>query len=269
VAINLVSGHIDAVFNTLCADRHTIISPPTCPASDSAILSRSGPVVEPGGKRVLIATGNAPYNGTTDFGDSVIELTLPKLKFRQAFTPTSQASLNSEDLDLGSGSPALLPGHLALIGGKDGLLRLLSLAHLDGHARRRPSRTGGDLQDVPTPGSAMLFSTPAVWHSYVFVADGGGTTAFVVARRRLHVAWSNAAHGTSPVLAGGLLWVYNMDDGGINVYAPRSGKLLATLASGAGHWNSPIVVNGHVILPEGDANDHLKSGVLDIWSLAG
>ncbi len=30
VAINSQTGHIDAVFNTLCANRHTIINPPSC-----------------------------------------------------------------------------------------------------------------------------------------------------------------------------------------------------------------------------------------------
>ena len=44
VAINLLSGHVDHVFNTLCANRHAIIEPSTCSASDSAILSRGGPV---------------------------------------------------------------------------------------------------------------------------------------------------------------------------------------------------------------------------------
>ncbi|MGA2469378.1 MAG: hypothetical protein ABSG64_01640 [Solirubrobacteraceae bacterium] len=269
VAINLATGHIDHVFNTLCADRHMIIQPSTCSASDSAILSRSGPVVLPGAKRVLIATGNAPYNGTTDFGDSLIELTLPGLRLRQAFTPTDQAMLNASDTDEGSGSPALLPGHLVLIGGKDGLLRLLDLHRLDGQAKALPAVTGGDLQDLSTPGGAELFSAPAVWHSWVFVADGGGTTAYRLAHRRLHVVWSNGTHGTSPILAGGLLWVYDMDNGGLNVYGPHTGKLVATLPSGTGHWNSPIVVDGYVILPEGDANDHLTTGVLDIWSLAG
>jgi outer membrane protein assembly factor BamB len=269
VAINLQSGHIDHVFNTLCANRRTIISPPTCSASDSAILSRSGPVVEAGGKRVLIATGNAPWNGTTDFGDSLIELTLPGLRLRQAYTPTDQAMLNSSDLDEGSGSPALLPGHLALIGGKDGLLRLLNLNNLDGRAKRLPSQTGGQLQLLPTPGSAELFSAPAVWNAYVFVADGGGTTTYHLSHQHLQVLWSNSTHGTSPILAGGLLWVYDMDSGGLNVYKPLSGKLVTTLSSGSGHWNSPIVVDGYVILPEGDANSHSTSGVLDIWSRAG
>ncbi|HEX2703627.1 MAG TPA: hypothetical protein VHM72_09370 [Solirubrobacteraceae bacterium] len=269
VAINLQSGHIEHVFNTLCASRHEIISPPTCSASDSAILSRSGPVVLPGSHRVLIATGNAPWNGTTDFGDSVIELSLPGLRLIQAYTPVNQATLNSSDLDEGSGSPAVLPGHLALIGGKDGVLRLLSLNRLDGRRDPLPESTGGQLQVLPTPGGAMLFSAPTVWHTMVFVADGGGTTAYYLSHRRLHAAWSNATHGTSPVLAGGLLYVYDMDSGGVDVYGPRSGKLLTTLTSGTGHWNSPIVVDGYVIEPEGNANNRQSSGVLDIWSLAG
>jgi outer membrane protein assembly factor BamB len=268
VAINAQSGQIAAVFNTLCANRHTIISPPTCNASDSAILSRSGPVVLPDDKRVLIATGNAPWNGTTDFGDSVIELSLPKLRFVQAYTPVDQEQLNVGDSDEGSGSPALLPGRLVLQGGKNGLLYVISLKHMDGHRRPFPQQTGGELQTLPTPGGAELFSAPAVWHSYVFVADGGGTTAYAVRNRRLHPIWSNGNHGTSPVLAGGLLYVYDMDSGGINVYKPLSGKLVTTLACGTGHWNSPIVVDGYVIEGEGDANSHSTSGVLDIWSAA-
>ena len=159
----------------------------------------------------------------------MIELSLPNLHFVQAYTPTNQATLNSSDTDEGSGTPALLPGHLALIGGKDGLLRVLNLGDLDGRRHRRPEQTGGELQILPTPGSAELFSAPAVWHSMVFVADGGGTTGYSVSHRRLHVVWSNSSHGTSPVVAGGLLYVYDMDSGGVNVYAPRTGKLITTL----------------------------------------
>ena len=266
VAISLASGHIDAVFNTLCADRRRILDPKTCPVSDSAILSRSGPVVEPGGNRVLIATGNAPYNGSTQFGDSVIELTLPGLDRRQVYTPVDQAKLNSTDSDLGSGSPAVLPGGLVLDGGKDGLLRLLNLAALDGHPPGGPARTGGQLQLLPTPGGAQLFSAPAVWHGLVFVADGGGTAAYRVAGRRLHLVWQNGTHGTSPIVAGGLLYVYDMDAGGLAVYHPASGKLITTLAVPAGHWNSPIAIDGHVIEPTGNANDHATTGQLAIFS---
>jgi hypothetical protein len=34
-----------------------------------------------------------------------------------------------------------------------------------------------------------------------------------------------------------------------------------------GHWNSPIVVDGRVALPVGNANDHRTSGALEIWRL--
>ena len=67
------------------------------------------------------------------------------------------------------------------------------------------------------------------------------------------------------VVAGGLLYVYDPDGGGLRVLRPTTGALVATLPAGAGHWNSPIVVDGRIALPEGDANKHRLTGVLDIW----
>jgi PQQ-like domain len=265
-AIPLAGGRVAHVFNTLCANRTTVINPASCSSSDSAILSRSGPVVEPGARRVLIATGNAPYNGKTDFGDSVIELTLPGLRFRQAYTPTDQAKLNAGDLDLGSGSPALLPGNLAWIAGKDGLQRVLNLAALDGRRPGTRPRTGGELETLPTPGSQQIFTTPAVWRRMLFVADGGGTAAYRVSRPRLQPVWQNATPGTSPVLAGGLLYVYSPNGNGIAVYEPANGHVIATLSAPSGHWNSPIVVDGHIIEPTGNDNDHKLTGSLTIYS---
>jgi len=51
------------------------------------------------------------------------------------------------------------------------------------------------------------------------------------------------------------------------VYRPVSGRLLVRLPGGPGHWNSPIVTDGRIALPEGDANQHRTSGVLDIYRL--
>jgi len=86
-------------------------------------------------------------------------------------------------------------------------------------------------------------------------------------RGRLHLAWENHATGTSPVMAGGLLYVYEPSGGGIYVYRPGSPRPLAKLPGSAGHWNSPIVVDGHVIEPAGNANDHPLSGTLEIFSV--
>ena len=214
---------------------------------------------------MLIATGNAPYNGTTDFGDSVIELNLPELTLRQVYTPTNQATLNTSDTDLGSGSPALLPGHLAWIAGKDGIQRLLDLSAIDGSAPGTPAHTGGELQTLPIPGGGQIFTAPAVSGDLMFVADGGGTGAYRLAGRRLHQVWENATAGTSPILAGGLLYVYD-PSGSLVVYRPASGRVIATLKADAGHWNSPIVVDGHILIPTGDDNDHATNGSIEIYS---
>jgi hypothetical protein len=272
VLIARANGRLLRIFNTLCSNRRELLVPSSCRASDSAILSRGGAVVEPGSKRLLIATGNAPWNGSTNFGDSVLELTLPELRLRQSFTPTNQAQLNASDTDLGSSAPALLGHDRAAIAGKDGILRVLALSRLDGHppSGARPHPLGGEVQRLAIPGGGELFTAPAVWrhgpHTTVFIADEGGTAAYVLRAGRLYRVWENATPGTSPVLVGGLLYVYDPTAGGIAVYRPASPRPIAKLAGAPGHWNSPIVVDGHVVEPEGNANDHRVSGALEIFS---
>jgi hypothetical protein len=274
VAISRASGQLLSVFNTLCANRRELQMPSTCQASDSAVLSRGGPVVEPGGGRILIDTGNAPWNGTTDFGDSVIELSFPALDLRQSFTPTNQEELNTHDLDLGSSAPVLLGENRVAVAGKDGILRVLALSRLDGHppsgARARVHPLGGELQRLSIPGGGQLFTAPAVWrrngHTTVFVADEHGTGAYVLRGGRLYLVWQNSTPGTSPVMAGGLLYIYEPNAGGINVYRPGSPRPVAKLPGEGGHWNSPIVVDGHVIEPEGNANSHQLTGKIEIFS---
>jgi hypothetical protein len=116
----------------------------------------------------------------------------------------------------------------------------------------------------------QLFTAPAVWRrrgrTTVFVADENATAAYVLRRGKLFRAWLNPVPGTSPVMAGGLLYVYDPYGGGIEVYRPGSPRPLAHLAGSPGHWNSPIVADGHVAEPEGNANDHLQSGTLEIFS---
>ena len=116
---------------------------------------------------------------TTDFGDSVIELTLPALKLRQAYTPTNQAQLNSSDTDLGSGSPALLGGHLAWIAGKDGIQRVLNLSALDGSAPGAPAIL---TRGPPRAIQYALASCPNPWRA--------SPTCLVTSARR--VLWTEA-----------------------------------------------------------------------------
>ena len=251
VTLDSKNGRIVHVWNSLCANRRGVIQPSTCRSSDSAIWARSGAVVDPSTGNLFVATGNGPYDGRTDFGDSVIELSPDASRVIGHWTPPNQAELNTSDLDLGSTAPAPLSNGSFVQGGKDAELRLVSSG----------LKT---LQTVPTPGTTALFSAPAVWRgTWVFVASGSGTEAWTLRGGRLHAAWSNGNDGTSPVVAGGLLYVQGNE--AIRVYRPESGRLVATLPCGPSHWQSPIVVDGRVVAAEGNANDHATSGVLDIY----
>jgi outer membrane protein assembly factor BamB len=265
VVLDAASGRTIHVWNSLCSDRTTLIDPSSCPESGSAIWARSGAVLDPATGNVLVATGDGKWDGRRYWGDSVLMLSPDAGRLLQNWTPANQANLDSGDVDLGSTAPAILPGRLAVQSGKDAVLRLLDLRKLNGKGGAGPT-TGGELQTLDTPGRAGVFSAPAVWRDLVFVTTQSGTGAYRLAGRRLHPVWEHPTAGTSPVVAGGLLYVYD-PGGALNVYAPASGRELAHLQAGTGHWSSPIVAQGRVVLPEGNANDHSQSGVLDIYRL--
>jgi hypothetical protein len=67
-------------------------------------------------------------------------------------------------------------------------------------------------------------------------------------------------------VAGSLLYVYD-PGGALRIYRPASGRPIAALPAGSGHWNSPVVAGGRIVLGEGNANDHATTGVLDVWSV--
>jgi outer membrane protein assembly factor BamB len=269
VAISAQTGRRTSVWNSLCSNRRAVIRPSSCGASDSAIWGRAGAVVDPRNHHVYVASSNGPWNGRTNWGDSTLELSAGAKRLVGGYTPTNQAQLEAQDIDLGSTSPAILPDPASgrpkylLQGGKDGLLRLLALP------LRAPGRLGGQRQIVTAPGHTDVFTAIAVRHrkglTEAFVATNAGTGAFRLRGGRLHRLWSNGTGGTSPVLAGGVLWVF--DPGGTLIaYRPGSGRVIHRFAVPGGHWNSPIVAGGRVYLPTGDANDHATSGSLSIFS---
>ncbi len=115
------------------------------------------------------------------------------------------------------------------------MLDLLNLDRLDATTGGPGPRTGGQLQQLPTPGSDQVFTTPAVTtiggRPHAFVADNSGTAAYVLSgANRLSVAWHDGSPGTSPVLAGGLLYVYDQRDGHLIVRSPVTGQALISLS---------------------------------------
>jgi hypothetical protein len=263
--LDSASGKLLQVWNSLCSDHAGLMAPSACPQSGSAIWGRSGAVIDPASGGIFIATGNGDWNGRTDWGDALIELNADATALLGNYTPADTAELNDLDRDLGSSSPVLLADLIAQ-GGKDGKIRLLRREALAGAGPHQDH----ELQTVATPSGTDLFTQPAVWQhdgqTWMFAADNGGTAAWQLQNGALREQWRNGTGGTSPLLADGLLFVY-APGGGLNVYAAASGQRIATLPCGPGHWNSPIVVDGKIVLPEGDANRRATTGVLDIWSL--
>ena len=246
VTVDRSRGRIVRVFDSLCSDRRALISPGSCPALDSAIWGRAGAAVDPGTHRIYVTTSNGPFDGVRNWGDSVLELSSGAGRLLRHYTPTNQRQLAQDDADLGSTSPVLLPlpgggsrTRFLLQGGKDGKLRLLSLGSslraVTGAAGRA---LGGEVQTLPLPGGADRCSRPG--RCCTRGPRRWCTSRRAEGRRRTGsrpaasyaVAWQNGTAGTSPVLAGSLLWVY--DPGRSAERLRCSNRPASAAAAGAG-----------------------------------
>ncbi len=260
------TGSLLHVWNSLCSDRAGLLDPPSCAESDSAIWGRAGAVIDSATGNLYVATGNGAWDGVTHWGDAVIELDPDATRVVGNFTPANTKQLDSRDLDLGSTSPVLLGGGLVAQGGKDAIIRVLDWRRMAGTAPHR----GGESSHVSTPSGDDLFTAPAVFRAggatWLLAADNGGTSAWTLEGQRLAPRWHARHAGTSPVVVDGMAFVYD-PGGGLRVYDATTGAPVTTLDCGRGHWNSPIVIDGMIALPEGNANRHRTTGVLNLWRL--
>ena len=280
-SINLANG-AQNVFNAMCSQQtvHYVESgAPDCPSPGAGIWGRAGVVYDSDLDKILTSTGNGQFDPSLDrWGDSAIMLnpdgTGAGAQPFDSYTPTNQQALTDGDVDLGSTSPVILPTpagfpypHLALQSGKDGLLRLLNLDNMSNQGTGRlAGRTGGEvaLLNVP-PNKNLMVAAIAVWinpldgTSWVFLANHGGTAGLHLATSgtsvTLNTMWTNAASGSSPIVANGVLYVAGPNQ--IQALAATSGALLWQGAIGGIHWESPVVANG--ILYIADESAHLTA----------
>lgn len=270
VTINLTNGTTH-VFNTICSDRTHLLAPGECRDNGAGIWSRPGVVVDPQTGDVVLATGNGPYTadkGGHDWGDSVLILSPDGSHLLDAYTPRRPNDLYTQDLDLGSSAPVLLPAiptsstpHLAVQADKEGLLRLLNLRNLNG--RGGPGHIGGQLQTLDAPNHCPVVTQPAVWvdpatHGvWIFVSSGcaiGGYQIKVSADHHamLRLQWTVPVGATSPMVAGGVVFAATTGSKEILALDPHTGHFLWTSSKRHGgsigytHWENPIVVNGRL-----------------------
>jgi outer membrane protein assembly factor BamB len=273
VVIDRRSGHVVHIWNALCSHVRTLLHPRSCPWAGASIWARAGVVVQPGSHNLVIATANGVWDGITAWSNSVIILSPTAKRVVGSWTPRDWANLATADLDLGSTAPALLTKSLAVQGGKDGKLRLLDLIRLE---KKATTTLGGELETIPGPGGGF-YATPAVWRTtkrtWLFVTTESALAAYSLARNRLVLRWRRAVPGpslgTSPVVAGGLLYMHDVAGRTLGIYEPTSGRIIARLPVNVpGHWSSPIVTDGRIALGEGNANAQDGIGALDIWRVA-
>lgn len=287
VAINLRTART-AVFNSLCSNiRQLLTSNPShanyCSDVRSGMFGRGQAAIDPLTHDVYAVTGNGPWNGRTNWGDSIVKLDSSGVHLLDTYTPADQAYLNGNDLDLGSTGPAILPPvhvngrvyHLLVQGGKGpacpscgpAVLRLLNRDHLSG--RPGTGHLGGDLQTLPEPGGCEVLTAPAVWHDrahgiWVIYANDCGIAGYRVMTRgkpQLRRVWAVSHGGTTPVVHGGILWVAR--NGEIAAYRPYNGSLLwRTTAIGQLHWEYPLVAGHRLFMTD-------ESGHLSAYAITG
>ena len=273
--INLADG-TQHVFNDVCSnqvDVYFVLAPgtPDCATVQSGIWARSGAVYLPDTDRIFVATGNGLFDPTNYYwGYSVFSLnpdgtgssTTPGVPL-DSYTVPDWNSL--KDADLGSTAPAILPTpansnvkHLAVQGGKEGILRLLNLDNLSGQGG--PGFTGGEVFSMTVPMTGETLTAPAVWvdpadgTTWCFYTNANGLAALRLAvdasgNPSLQTMWQTTPGGSSPIIANNILFVATSNL--IRAMDPVTGNLLWSDTTIAGiHFESPMVANGMLFITD-------------------
>lgn len=206
-------------------------------------MGGSSPVVDPRGN-VYVASADGYDQGggqAYDDSDAVLELS-PTMSLESKFYPSDWQKLSADDLDLGTGDPALVDGFVLQVGKTD-TAYLLHQGHLGGEEGEVASQSV--CQGDPNGGHA-------VDGSVVYVPCPNGVTAIKVSSRApyMKVLWtdSDGASG-APVIADGLIWTIGSDDA-IHGLDPGDGKAVLSVPYGGStnHFPTPAVADGLLLV---------------------
>ena len=202
-------------------------------------MGGAAPIVDSGGN-IWVATGNGSNTSgsSPDYSDSVIELssTLQPLQF---FAPSTWATDNASDFDLGSSSPALLPDGLVFQVGKSQTAYVLNQSALGG--------VGGQLTEVGSFCGTTVDGGDAFVGQVVYVPCMNGVMAVQVqpSPPSLVVQWTSSAAPGPPIVADGLVWTINRS-GRLYGLNPLTGSATVQFKIGAvaNHFPTPSVGDG-------------------------
>jgi polyvinyl alcohol dehydrogenase (cytochrome) len=219
--------------------------------------SGNSPPIDSSGN-VLIATGNGIGNSSSDpeYGDAVVKLS-PLSAVLGWWAPTNWRALDSSDLDLGSGMPALLPAGYLVEVGKDGSAYLLGDANL-GHVSSPIHQLSGYCSggswggSVYEPVNRTLYT--ACSSGLAAAAVGSGQPPSLVSKSGFST--SSSATGP-PMIAGGRVWathwrsatLFGLD---MSSGATRSDLPIPEAGSEVNHFSVPSAGGGRLFVASGD-----------------
>lgn len=164
-----------SVFNV---DPNVPSSPSTEGVGDGGIWMAGGAPAADSSGNLYVISGNGAYDPTTsNYGDTLLQLS-PSLGFsNNYFTPTDQLNDDQNDVDFGSGGPVLIdipanggnPTHLAIGGGKDATLYVLNRDALGGLGNPWQQKYIGINSSFHG-----IFATPAFWNSTLYISTYKG-----------------------------------------------------------------------------------------------
>ena len=189
-------------------------------AREAGIWAPGGPAISTTGT-VYVAVGNGasgPGNAF-DYSDSVTALTSTPTR-TDYFAPSSWASDNASDLDLGSLTPALTSNGRILQAGKSGTGYLLNATHLGG--------IGGQLAQASL---CTAFGVAAVTGTTVYLPCTNGVTRVDVGSTGFHKGWTQPGAAGSPVAGNGAL--YSLGGGTLYAINGRTGAVIASISVGS------------------------------------
>jgi hypothetical protein len=147
-------------------------------SSNGVWMSGGGLAADSNGN-IYFATGNGTWNGTTDYGDSIVKLGTPSggnFPVLDYFTPYNQSSLAGGDSDVGSGGLVLLPPlasgeQLLTQMGKEGKIYVINTGNMGKYCVNDvPACRSGDpniVQEIPSATSGV-WGAPAYWNGNVY-----------------------------------------------------------------------------------------------------
>lgn len=187
---------------------------------------------------LYLVSGNGTFDlstGGRDAGDSLLAA-VPRagtLTVTDYFTPFDQRCLDRHDLDLGAGSPLVVPGlHELIMGGKSGAVYVLNEARLGGYHPMPGARCGAG-PESQTDLDAVKQELPAntvaggLWGTFAYWAQGADRYVYACGAGGPLTQWRLRPDGTIapvPVAAAGYPVARSGSEGAIPVTSGDAGR---------------------------------------------